>query len=102
MTDFALEVYDAIRRIPKGCVLSYGHLAELAGRPKAARAVGNILHKNPWPKDVPCYRIVHSDGSLAPAFAFGGIDRQRELLTADGIMVINNKVDMSLFEWDMK
>jgi O-6-methylguanine DNA methyltransferase len=101
MTDFALEVYDAIKKIPDGKVLSYGHLAELAGRPNAARAVGNILHKNPWPKDVPCYKIVHSDGSLAPAFAFGGINRQRELLIADGIMVINNKIDMSQFEWDM-
>ena len=85
MTDFAMDVYDALRGLPGGCVISYGRLAALAGRPGAARAVGNILHKNPWPDDVPCFRVVHSDGSLAPAFAFGGICRQRELLEADGI-----------------
>ncbi len=99
MTDFALDVYDAIKKIPKGRVLSYGHLAELAGRPRAARAVGSILHENPWPEDVPCYKIGHADGSLAPAFAFGGWDRQRELLISEGIMVVNYKVDMKSYEW---
>ena len=97
MTDFALKVYDVLKTIPEGYALSYGRLAELAGKPGAARAVGNILHKNPWPKDVPCYKVVHSDGSLAPAFAFGGINRQRELLEDEGIPVINYKVDMKKY-----
>ena len=97
MTDFSLDVYEALRKLPEGCVISYGRLAELAGRPGAARAVGNILHKNPWPEDVPCFRVVHSDGSLAPAFAFGGIYRQRELLEADGIEVVNFRVDMERY-----
>ncbi len=99
MTDFSLDVYEALRRLPEGCVISYGALARLAGRPGAARAVGNILHKNPWPDDVPCFRVVHSDGSLAPAFAFGGVRRQRELLEADGIEVVNYKVDMAVYEF---
>ena len=97
MTDFALKVYDVLKTIPEGYALSYGRLAELAGKPGAARAVGNILHKNPWPEDVPCYKVVHSDGSLAPAFAFGGIKRQRELLEEEGIPVINYKVDMKKY-----
>ena len=95
MTDFALAVYDALRTVPEGCVISYGRLAALAGKPGAARAVGNILHKNPWPDDVPCFRVVHADGRLAPAFAFGGIDRQKKLLEEDGIPVVNYRVDMS-------
>ena len=97
MTDFALTVYDVLRPVPEGRALSYGRLAELAGKPGAARAVGNILHRNPWPKDVPCYKVVHSDGSLAPAFAFGGINRQKELLEEEGIEVINYRVDMNKY-----
>lgn len=95
MTDFALAVYDVLRTIPEGYAISYGRLAELAGKPGAARAVGNILHKNPWPDDVPCYKVVHADGRLAPAFAFGGIDRQKKLLEEEGIPVVNYRVDMS-------
>ena len=97
MTDFALKVYDALKTVPEGYALSYGRLAELAGKPGAARAVGNILHKNPWPKDVPCYKVVHSDGRLAPAFVFGGINRQKELLEEEGIEVINYRVDMKKY-----
>ncbi len=97
MTDFALKVYDVLKTVPKGYALSYGRLASLAGRPGAARAVGNILHKNPWPEDVPCYKVVHSDGRLAPAFAFGGMNRQKELLEEEGIEVINYKVDMKKY-----
>lgn len=94
MTDFALEVYDAVKRIPKGHVASYGQVALMAGHPGASRAVGNILHKNPWPDDVPCFRVVHADGSLTPAFAFGGMNEQRRRLEADGIEVINYRVNM--------
>lgn len=97
MTDFALKVYDVLKTVPKGYALSYGRLAVLAGKPGAARAVGNILHKNPWPKDVPCYKVVHSDGRLAPAFAFGGINRQKELLEEEGIEVVNFRVDMNKY-----
>ena len=97
MTDFSMDVYDALRALPEGCVVSYGQLARLAGRPGAARAVGNILHTNPWPDDVPCFRVVHSDGRLAPAFAFGGIYRQKELLEDYGIEVVNFRVDMEKY-----
>ena len=99
MTAFALTVYEIIRLIPEGYVVSYGQLARLAGAPGAARAVGNILHNNPWPDDVPCYKVVHADGALAPAFAFGGINRQRELLIKEGIQVVNNKVDMRIYQY---
>lgn len=99
MTDFSIEIYDVLRRVPEGRVISYSQLARLAGRPGAARAVGNILHRNPLPDELPCYRVVHADGTLAPAFAFGGIMRQKELLEADGVAVINYRVDMNMYAW---
>lgn len=98
MTEFELNVYDAVKRIPSGHVASYKQIALMAGRPGAARAVGNIIHKNPWPDSIPCFRVVHTDGSLASGFAFGGIYEQRNRLVADGIDVVNFKVDMSVYQ----
>ena len=82
---FAEAVFDVVRHIPRGFVATYGQVAELAGRPRAARAVGRILHGNPEPGVIPCHRVVFHDGSLAPGFAFGGPARQYSLLRAEGV-----------------
>ena len=78
-------IYDAVRLIPKGKVASYGQVAMLAGNPRWARVVGYALHVNPDPDSIPCYRVVTKDGRLSPAFAFGGENRQRELLEREGV-----------------
>ena len=83
------RIYDAVKKIPKGCVATYGQVAEMAGDRKMARAVGNALHKNPDPENIPCYRVVNSKGELAGAFAFGGANVQADRLRADGIEVEN-------------
>ena len=88
------RIYDAVKKIPKGCVATYGQVAAMAGEPKMARAVGNALHKNPDPDHIPCYRVVNSKGELSGAFAFGGAEEQANRLRADGIAVINNRVDL--------
>ena len=93
------RIYEAVKKIPKGCVATYGQIAQMAGNKGMARAVGNALHKNPDPDNIPCYRVVNSKGELSGAFAFGGAERQEELLKADGIEVINGKV--SLKEYGM-
>ena len=62
-----------------------------------ARAVGNALHKNPFPDEIPCYRVVNSKGELAGAFAFGGLEKQAKLLENDGIEVKNSKVDLEKY-----
>ncbi|MGN0424800.1 MAG: methylated-DNA--[protein]-cysteine S-methyltransferase [Acetatifactor sp.] len=91
------RIYEAVKKIPKGFVATYGQVAELAGNPKMARAVGNALHKNPDPDNIPCYRVVNSKGELAGAFAFGGADVQADLLRADGIEVRDGKVDLNRY-----
>lgn len=91
------RIYEAVKRIPKGKVATYGKVAEMAGNKKMSRAVGNALHKNPDPENIPCFRVVNSKGELAPEFAFGGMGEQRKLLEAEGIEVKNNKVDLSKF-----
>ncbi len=63
MISFSGKVYEETRKIPKGKTVTYKELAILAGRPKAWRAVGNILAKNFNP-DIPCHRVVRSDGKI--------------------------------------
>lgn len=91
------RIYEAVKKIPKGCVATYGQVAAMAGEPKMARAVGNALHKNPDPDHIPCYRVVNSKGELSGAFAFGGSNEQANRLRADGIEVIGNKVNLEKY-----
>ena len=92
------RIYESVKRIPKGCVATYGQVAAMAGDKKMARAVGNALHKNPDPEHIPCYRVVNSKGELAGAFAFGGENVQEDRLMADGIEVVNGKVDLNKYQ----
>ena len=93
------RIYEAVQKIPKGTVATYGQIAELAGDKKMARAVGNALHKNSDPEKIPCYRVVNAKGELSGAFAFGGADEQAKRLEADGIEVINGRVDLRKYGW---
>ena len=91
------RIYEAVKKIPKGHVATYGQIAEMAGNPRMSRAVGNALHKNPDPLHIPCFRVVNSKGELAGAFAFGGGKAQAELLREDGVEVVNGKVDLEKY-----
>ena len=96
----AKRIYEAVKKIPYGYVATYGTIAKLAGDKNMARAVGNALHNNPDPDSIPCYRVVNSKGELSGSFAFGGMDVQKNLLEADGIEVINGKVDLKKYGWN--
>lgn len=84
MTPFAARVLSAVRRIPPGQVATYGDIAAAAGRPGAARAVGNIM-RTCTDRNVPCHRVVAAGGRLG---GFGGnIGLKRALLQAEGLVV---------------
>ena len=91
------RIYEAVQKIPRGKVATYGQVAAMAGNPKMSRAVGNALHKNPDPDGTPCYRVVNSKGELSGEFAFGGAGAQAKLLEADGIEVVDGKVDLERY-----
>lgn len=94
------KIYEVVKMIPRGKVASYGQVAALAGNPRWSRVVGYALHVNPDPETIPCYRVVTKHGELSQAFVFGGINRQRELLEADGVEFDNEgRVKMSEFAW---
>ena len=98
MTEFQKRVYAAVEQIPYGKVVTYCEVARMSGSPRASRAVGNILHKNPFFGVVPCHRVVHADGALAEPFAFGGERIQREMLEKEGISFTKEgKVDMKKY-----
>ena len=79
-------VYAYLKTIPAGKVATYGQVAAAVGRGNAARAVGNILHKNPNPAQIPCHRVVNRKGEVSRAYAFGGAEAQRKRLEAEGIV----------------
>lgn len=93
------RVYDFLATVPKGRVITYGRLAAAVGHPGAARAVGNILHRNPDPERYPCHRVVSASGKLAENFAFGGAEGQTRKLRAEGVAVTDGKVDLKRYGW---
>lgn len=94
------DVYKAVGQIPVGKVATYGQIAALAGRPRAARVVGYALHKNPMPGVIPCHRVVNAQGRLAKSFAFGGDNVQYELLLNEGVAFLPDRVvDMEKCLW---
>jgi len=78
-------VLHELARVPYGQTDTYGHLAAKVGRPKAARAVGTVMNRNPIPIVLPCHRIVGANGSLT-GYA-GGLDVKRRLLELEGAIL---------------
>lgn len=91
-TDFEKKVYEVVKTIPYGTVLTYQEVAIKLGNKNFARAVGNALNKNPDQISIPCHRVVNSNYQLAKNFRFGGESGQRKLLELEGIKIINNIV----------
>lgn len=81
------KIYEVVRRIPKGCVSTYGDIAYAAGNPRWARVVGYALHVNPDPATIPCHRVVNRFGQVSAAFAFGGENEQIRLLRQERVEV---------------
>lgn len=96
------KIYEVVRQIPRGRVATYGQVAALAGNRHWARVVGYALHVNPDPENIPCYRVVNRLGEVSSAFAFGGGNRQIELLEADGIPCADGVVDLKTYQWQRR
>lgn len=93
------KIYEAVKQIPKGKVATYGQIAMLAGNVRWARVVGYALHRNPDPNNIPCHRVVTKDGKVSSAFAFGGANRQEQLLKSEGVRFHDGLVIMSEYQW---
>lgn len=82
---FADKVRDVVRKIPKGKVMTYKEVAKKAGNENASRAVGSVMKKN-YDKDIPCHRVIRSDGGMG-GYNRGGVNRKLEILKKEGAFV---------------
>lgn len=95
-TVFQQKVWDALRTIPYGTTVSYGHIARRIGAPRACRAVGAANGRNPIGIVVPCHRVIGANGTLT-GYA-GGLDVKRQLLEHESRVVRNVQRDVSSYE----
>lgn len=92
------KIYEVVKNIPKGRVMTYGQVASLVGNPRLARVVGYALHQNPDPENIPCHRVVNREGKVAESFVFGGGGVQRQRLEAEGVVFDKNgRVDLKKY-----
>jgi methylated-DNA-[protein]-cysteine S-methyltransferase len=84
---FHRRVYEALRTVPPGATLGYGELAARVGSPKAARAVGQAVGKNPFPIVVPCHRVLAAGGRVGGFSAHGGVETKQRMLAVEGVTV---------------
>ncbi len=85
-TLFQRKVYQVLLKIPKGQVRTYAQIARMIGQPRAARAVGQALKRNRWAPQIPCHRVIASDGTLGGYSAPGGLAAKRRLLRREGAL----------------
>jgi len=84
LSSFTQKVYAVVARIPRGSVMTYAEVARRAGSPRAYRAVGNIMNRNPDTARVPCHRVIRSDGT--PGGYARGARKKIALLRREGAL----------------
>ncbi len=95
---FDREVYAVVRRIPSGRTATYGQVAALVGRPRAARAVGGAMGR--CPPGVPWHRVLNAQGRISRRKRAAGMLTQRMLLEREGVTMRRGRVDMMRHAWD--
>ena len=86
-TKFQIKVWNFLKTIKKGSVITYSEVAKGINKPKAVRAVANAIGKNPYAPKIPCHRVIRSDGSLGGYSGKGGIKTKKKLLKSEGILL---------------
>ena len=82
-TKFQIAVWEELLKIPIGETTTYKNIAIAIGKPNSSRAVANACAQNPYAPEVPCHRVIRSDGSLGGYSADGGIQRKKQLLAME-------------------
>lgn len=97
---FVDNVYKLTALIPRGKITTYKKIALTMGKPQASRAVGNALHKNPYAPQVPCHRVIRSNGA-AGGFA-SGTNKKIAMLKKEGIIIKRGKIDLTKYLYEFK
>lgn len=97
---YYLRVYEVVRRVPRGRVVTYGQVALILGSPAAARATGYALHFLPEGSDVPWWRVVNASGGISLKGRGSAADFQRHLLEREGVAFdAEGKLDLRVYRW---
>lgn len=103
MKDFFQRVYLIVAQIPEGKVATYGQIARIMGEPRSARIVGWAMKAAPNELHLPCHRVVNRLGELAPEYAFGSKQLQKDILLSEGITFKKDgAINLKKHLWDAK
>lgn len=94
------KFYLVINSIPRGKVLTYGQVAQMAGYPRMARAVGRALKELPKGSQLPWFRVINAKGELSFASQSASYQRQRQALEAEGVVFIGHKISLKDYRWN--
>ena len=97
---FYARVYEIVEQIPRGKVTTYGAIAEVLGMKSSSRMVGHALQAIPEGWDIPAHRVINRFGALTGAHHFGGYERMRRMLGAEGVVFKGELVDMEKHFWN--
>ncbi|WP_323846985.1 MGMT family protein [Microbulbifer magnicolonia] len=95
--DATTRICSVLAAVPRGRVITYGDLAEMAGFPRAARLAGQTLRKLPHDTTLPWHRVINAQGRIS--LPEPGAGRQRERLEKEGVTLLNGRVDMGKYRW---
>ncbi len=98
ISPFSKRVIKIIQKIPAGKVATYGQIASLAGNNKAARQISRILHSSSGKYDLPWHRVINSQGRISLRSG-DGLEMQKAILESEGIQIINDRIDLAIFQW---
>ena len=98
-SDFYRRVWDAVGRIPKGKVATYGEIARLCGFPGHARVVGYALHNLPHGSNIPWHRVINAQGKISFPRRNDHYQKQRSLLEGEGVVFVKERIDVSIHGW---
>lgn len=97
--DTTTRILEAVRRIPRGRVSTYGSIAQVAGLPRRARLVGTVLRQTPASRDLPWFRVINAGGQISFPEGSDAYLRQRRKLQAEGVVFRGGRVDLERFGW---
>lgn len=97
MTPFTTKAVEVIKSIPSGKVMTYKGVAVACGNPKAARQITRVLHSMSEKHSLPWHRVINSKGEISLPLGSGG-EIQAALLEAEGVEVVNGRIDLSIYE----
>ncbi|HEX7013584.1 MAG TPA: MGMT family protein [Steroidobacteraceae bacterium] len=93
------RIIQAVQRIPRGRVSTYGNVAEVAGLPRRARLVGTVLRQTPASRALPWHRVINASGRISFPLGSEAYARQRRKLEAEGIVFVGGRVDLERYGW---